>query len=372
MGCEEMNLIRLTIVNIKRTLKDPVKLGVTFLMPLAIIIFVKFMNSTDPMTSSLTSNVTVAYNIEDEGDLWEGIYGSASKAQWIFINEKQKALDLLEGNEVAVVYNIPKGFSKKISNYEKPIIESYKREEGNVTIPMEIEINNKINEFIKEKLLVDKKIISHKDDLYQYKTETRFERKQRIADNDLNVTTLLLVYFTILGASSIVSELMDLRKKNIISRAITTPNSNRVILGSIALSLLFIQVAANSLVIIFDSIIFKYSLINFPIIFVNFILASLFSITLSLAITRIFKQEGPASLITAMIAVITLMLSIFAQDDVYHNVPVFIKHLGKFTPQYWIFDSLEKMVLFPNIFIVFLMILALFTAGSYKLKDFIK
>ena len=188
----------------------------------------------------------------------------------------------------------------------------------------------------------------------------------------MNTTTLLLIYFTILGASSIVAELIDLRKRNIISRAITTPNHNRVILGSIALSLLVTQVAANSMVIILDSIIFKYNLINFPIIFANFILASLFSITLSLAITRIFKQEGPASLITAMIAIITLILSIFAQDDVYHNVPVFVTHLGKFTPQYWIFDSLEKMILFPNIFIVLLMILALFTAGSYKLKDFIK
>ncbi len=229
-----MNLIQLVYVNIKRILKDPAKIGIMLIMPVAVILFIHFLEGSDPQGPSSSSNVTIAFNVEDEGDLWERIYGSQAKSQWIFINERDKALELLENNEVAVVYNIPADFSQKINNYEKPIIESYKREEGNVTIPMEMEINSKINEFIKEKLLMDKKIISNKDELYILKTETLFEKNKKIVTGDLHVVTMMLIYFIILGASPIVTELMELKKRNIISRSITTPNKGRVILGSIS------------------------------------------------------------------------------------------------------------------------------------------
>lgn len=365
-----MNLIQLIFVNIKRMLKDPAKIGIMFIMPVAVILFVHFLESGDTQGPSASSNVTVAYNIEDEGELWDQIYGSQSKSKWIFINEKDKALELLENNEVAVVYNIPADFSEKINNYEKPIIESYKREEGNVTIPLEIEINNKINEFIKEKLLLDKGIISNKDELYILKTETLFERNKKIVTGDMHMVTMMLIYFIILGASPIVTELMEFKKRNIISRSITTPNKGSVILGSIVVSLLIFQVLANMLVVLLGTKVIGYNIVNLPIIFVNLILASLFSITLSLAMARIFKNESSGALITALIAMITLFLSMFAQGGFYQNVPQFVSNLGKFTPQYWIFDSLEKSVLFPNIFIVLLIVLALFTAGSYRLKDF--
>lgn len=367
-----MNLIYLITVNIKRMLKDPAKIGFMLIMPIAVIFFVHFLESGDTNTPSRASNVTVAYNIEDEGNLWETIYHSPSKSQWVFQNERDKALELLENNEVVVVYNIPSDFSEKINKYEKPIIESYKREEGNVTIPLEIEVNNRINEFIKEKLLLDKGIISSKEDLYILKTETLFERNKKVVTGDMNMVTMMLIYFIILGASPIVTELMEFKKRNIISRSITTPNKSSVILGSIALSLLIFQVLGNMLVVLLGSKVIGYDIVNLGIILINIILASLFSITLSLSMVRLFNNESSGSLITALVAMITLFLSMFAQDGIYQNVPEFVRNLGKFTPQYWIFDSLEKSVLFPNVFIVLLIVLALFTAGSYRLKDFVR
>lgn len=366
-----MNLVQLIIVNIKRMLKDPSKIGFMLIMPIAVIFFVNFLESGDTHTSSTISNISVAYNIEDKGSLWDEV-SIPSKSQWVFQNEKSKALDLLENNEVAVVYNIPADFSDKINNYEKPIIESYKREEGNITVPLEMEINNKINEFIKEKSLLDKGIISDKDDLYILKTETLLEKNKKVITGDMNLVTMMLVYFIILCASPIVVELMEFKKRNIISRAITTPNKSSVILGSLGLSLLFFQVVGNTLVLLLGTKLTGYNIVNLPIIIINLTLASLFSITLSLAMTRLFNNEGSASLITALIAMMTLFLSVFSQEGMYQNLPQFIVNLGKFTPQYWIFDSLEKSILFPNVFIVLLIILALFTAGSYRLKDLAK
>lgn len=364
-----MNLIRLVMVTIKRILKDPLKIGIMFIMPIAVILFVNFMDSGPNVA---TSNLDIAYNIEDNSvDVFE-LFSSPKKSIWTFDNEIEKALESLENNEVAVVYNIPANFSEKINNYEKPIIQSYKREEGNVTIPIEMEINNKINELIKEKFLIDKGVISSIDDLYILKTETIFTRNKKVEMGDMGMVPMMIIYFIILSASIIGSELIELKKRNIISRSITTPNSSATILGSLALALLFFQVGSNVIVLLLSKLMIGYDIVNLPIIIVNIILASLFSITLSLALTRLLKNETAVPLMTALIALTTMFLSMFAQEGMYKHIPKIIRNLGKFTPQYWIFDSLERSILLPNAFIVLLMILALFTAGSYKLQDFAK
>lgn len=365
-----MNLIQLVYVNMKRILKDPIKLIFMLLMPVAVIVLVNFISGGSSGPAS--STIDVAFNIDDRGELGAKVVEAQTKSQWVFANNKEKALELLEENQVAIVYNIPEDFTEKINRYEKPIIESYKREEGNANIPLEMEINNMINDMIKEKLLLDKGIISNKDDLYVLKSKTLFERNKKISTGDLHGATMLLIYFIILSASTIGTELIEFKKKNIISRAVTTPNKTSTILGSIALSLLFFQVSSNLIVLILGQKFIGYKIINLHVIVVNLILASLFSINLSLAMTRIFNNEGTGSMVTALVAMFTLFLSMFAQGAIYQNVPQFIKNLGKFTPQYWIFDSLEKSILFPNALIVLLMILVLFTAGSYKLKDFVR
>ena len=365
-----MNLIQLIYVNIKRMLKDPLKLSFMLIVPFLVVLFVNFLSKGNQ--GSALTNINVAFNIEDKGDLGQKVIEAQTKPNWVFKNNKERALELLETNEVAIVYNIPEDFTEKINNYEKPIIQSYKREEGNAVIPLEMEINNIINGMIKEKLLMDKGVISSREDLYILNAKTLFERNERVTTGDLHTTTMLLIYFIILGSSTIGTELIEFKKKNVISRAVTTPNRTGTILGSIALSLLVFQVGANLVVLLLGKKFIGYNIVNLHIIVVNLILASLFAITLSLAMTRIFNNEGTASVISALISITTLFLSMFAQEGIYQNVPQFIKNLGKFTPQYWIFDSIEKSIFFPNVFIVLLMILALFTTGSYKLKDFVR
>lgn len=205
-----MNFIQLTYINIKRMLKEPSKIAFSLIFPLVIILFTNFINNGKNIKAS-PSNIQVAYNIEDESQIVSELF-QPSASSYIFLREKEKAMELLETNEVVVVYNIPSDFSKKIDNYEKPIIEAYKQEEGNVTIPIEMSINNKINEFIKEKLLVDKEIISNRDELYIIKTETTFERDKKVVSGDMHLVTLMVMYFIILGSSVIGPELITYKK----------------------------------------------------------------------------------------------------------------------------------------------------------------
>ncbi|MCR1898415.1 hypothetical protein NSA47_05350 [Irregularibacter muris] len=56
-------------------------------------------------------------------------------------------------------------------------------------------------------------------------------------------------------------------------------------------------------------------MVNFPIITMNFVLASAFSISLSLAIGRIFKNPEIAGTTAALISMLTLFLSMVAYDE---------------------------------------------------------
>lgn len=362
------NFINLVYINIKRMFKDPGKLAFTLIMPFVAILLVNFLKGGDQNVESF-SNEKVAYNIEDTGKAWESVFPYLIESKNTFINQRKKAIDLLDKGEVSAVYNIPSDFTEKIENYKKPMITAYKIEEGNETIPIELKLNESINKWIESNILIEKGIIKNENDISASSVKTILFKDEMEIDGDVNVATIMIIYFIILGTSFISADLMELKEKNIISRSITTPNHSASILGSLATSILIFQVGINMFIFFLGKLIVGYQIFHIHIIFINIVLASLFAINLSLAITRVFKNVTVASLITSLISIFTMFLSMFT-DGTFENIPKFILNLGKFTPQYWIFDSLEKSVLFPNIFIVLLITTVLFTAGSYKLEDF--
>lgn len=363
-----MKIFNLAYVNFKRMIKDPVKVGMMFIMPIVVIIFSYMLTIKGP---SASSNLKVAYNVEDRGDLGILLYEASSGSKHLYINDKTKAIELLEKNDVTVVYNIPENFTEMIKNGEKPTIDSYKREEGNITIPLENELNGIMNRLVKEELLLSSGIIKDRNDLYVYNSQSTLERKDVSINMDYFMTVNMMIYFIFLSTSSIGVELIDFKKKNILSRSMSTPNSSGAVIGALALSILVLQVSANIIIILLAKIVMGFSIENLLVLLINIILASLFSITLSMTITRIFNNEGTANIVTVLVVILSLYLSMYADKNIYSNVPSFISNLGKFTPQYWIKNSIEKSKLFPNAFVSLLMIISLFTAGSYKFKNFV-
>lgn len=363
------NFISLIYVNIKRMLKDPGKMVFTLIMPVMVILLVSFLRNSEHSTESF-SNEKVAYNIEDNGRAWESVFPYLVENKNTFINQRKKAIELLDKGEISVVYNIPSDFTKTIETYKKPIINAYKIKEGNENIPIEIKLNESINKWIESEVLIEQGVIKSESDISVASVKTILFKDETEIDGDSNIATIMIIAFIIIGSSLISEDLIELRETNIISRSITTPNNSFSILGSIALSILIFQVSINMFILLLGKLIVGYQIFHIHIVFINIVLASLFAITLSLAVTRIFKNAGVVSIVTSLISILTLFLSTSAEDETFQNVPEFILNLGKFTPQYWIFNSLEKSVLFPNIFIVLLITTVLFTAGSYKLKDF--
>ncbi len=362
-----MKFLQLSLVNIKSFLKDPLKLLSFFLLPVGVLIFTFGLGEGSKDTFA---NTKIAYNSEDKGELWEELDSATGGSTWFFKQELAKALDLLEEGEVAAVYNIPVDFSQKIMAYEKPTIQAYRREEGNITLPLEHEINHKVRDMVKEQFLLDKGIIDKIEDLAILQVDTVISREEKIVSGDLHLTTLLLIVFIIMSSSAMVAELMEFKSKGVFLRAASTPNKSWVILGSFMVAMMVFQIVANLLIVQVGARIFKYSIVNLPLVFVNFLLASFFAITLSLALTRVFKNPGICTLVSTIFSISGFFLAMFTQNEFLASVPKGIANLGKFTPHYWLFDSLERSVFFPNTLVVLLMALALFSAGCYKLREF--
>lgn len=348
--------------------KDKGKIITMLLVPLLVILGVNFIGNR----GGYSTDISIAFNIEDKGEYAKEILESLEIEENIYYNSEDKAMELLESNEIVALYVFPKDFSEKIKKGEKPIVEAFKREEGNTTLPLEIDINKEINNKMKEKVLLENHIIKNKKDLYKFNTKTQIERNSKKVNGDLSFVVFMIIYFTILSSSSIGEDIVTLKKHNILSRAMTTANRSYEIIGSLCLAILFIQVSMNLLVLYIGKLILKYPITDFYVIFINILLASLFSITFTIFMTRIFEEQGVVSLGTVIFSVASLFLSIIALDvDLYPKVPLIIKNLGKFVPQYWLLDSIEHSRLFPNVIVLLLMILALFTAGNYKFKEFV-
>ncbi|MCF6460296.1 ABC transporter permease [Clostridium sp. Cult3] len=366
-----MKILRLSYINFKRLSKNMTSIAIMLIAPLVIILGLHFISNI----GGYGSNIEVAFNIEDHGTYGEEILEDLGFKENIFY-EDEGALELLEKNQIVALYTIPEDFTEKIKNGEKPIIKSYKREEGNTTTPLEANLNNKINTKIKEEILLKNHIIKSREELYKFKSNTLVQEKDKHVDSkingDLYMAMLMIIYFIILSSTSIGDEMLKLRKQNVLSRAMTTANKGYEIMGSLFLAILILSIVSNLLVLFISKLIIGYPIIDFYIIFINIALASMFSIALTIFLTRITDDPTLVSLGTAIYAVASFFLSMMAlESDFYSKVPRAIINLGKFMPQYWLLDSIENAKLFPNIVVLLLMILALFTAGNYKFRDFV-
>ncbi|WBW97064.1 ABC transporter permease [Oceanirhabdus sp. W0125-5] len=362
-----MKVLRISLIYFKRMIKDPKTIAFSFLMPLVLLIGISF-----DFGGKSSPDIEAAYSVNDEGTYASEILKELNINKYVFYNEDEKAMELLENNDVVVVYRIPKEFTEEIKNGVKPIIKSFKREEGNSTLLFEMNISDKVNKRIREELLLKKDIIEDKEELSKGIIKSEVKPYKRRVGKNLFLATMLIIYFIILSSSGIGTEILNLKKHRILSRAVTTPNKGYEVIGSIYLAMLLQQIVIYTLILVLGKFILGYSLMNFHIALINIILTSMFSISLGVFITRIINEPTVASLITILICIVTFFISLIAlASDMLTNIPWILINLAKFTPQYWALTSLENSQLFPNVFVLLLMALALFTAGNYKLRDYV-
>jgi len=363
-----MKILLLVLISLKRKLKDYKYLLTTIVLPVAMIVGLNYISGDN----SSTGNMNIAINIEDKGQYGEEIIKELGINNDVFMNSEEEAMLLLEKNEVVAVYVIPSDFTEKINKGVIPRIQSYKLEEGNKSEYFEYVLNKKINDKIKERILIDKKIIEEKEELAKNLVEVNIPKKEEDkVSNELYLTFLLLIYFIMMGATNIATELFQLKKQKVLTRILTTANKGYQIIGSIYLYTFIIQIMTDFAIIFLCKMILKLNIESLSTVLIIIVLANMVSISLGIFASRVTKNQGMVSMVVMVVSVLSICLAAAGlmgeQSD---KIPSIIVNLSKLTPIYWAMKSLETGSVFPGAFILILLALVLFTAGNFRLKEF--
>ncbi len=378
--------VSLFLAQLKRILKNITNAGMLIIFPFAMIIlifvirFVLDPKDTDDLETKKTDYTVkmneIGYFVDDTGDLWKNFFsGSESTVRPENREEElEKVKEKLATGKIPGLIIIPKDFSEKISKNEKPELEILKTEESIILDNRIQALNLSINAYLLNNFIKNSSLAENEENLLNNNINIVFKTpdNKNIISLGLKIMTLLVLYMIIFGSTAIVTDLIKFRETKMLARAIISPNSEFKIVGSFLLAFVFIQVVVNMIVFISATIIFKLEITGLPLIFLAVVSTSFFALSIAILIARIFKKESQLALASNITSLLTIVLFFLAIISVmpFVSIPPVFKNISMFSPLYWLMEMLDKEKLFPNILIVWAMTAAIFTAGSWKIKEF--
>ena len=376
----------LFLAQLKRILKNITNASMLIIFPFAMIIlifvirFVLDPKDTDDLETKKTDYTVqmgeVGYFVDDTGDLWKNFFAGSESTVHPENREEElaKVKEKLATGKIPGLIIIPKDFSEKISKNEKPELEILKTEES-IILDNRIQVLNlSINAYLLNNFIKNSSLAENEENLLNNNINIVFKTpdNKNIISLGLKIMTLLVLYMIIFGSTAIVTDLIKFRETKMLARAIISPNSEFKIVGSFLLAFVFIQVVVNMIVFISATIIFKLEITGLPLIFLAVVSTSFFALSIAILIARIFKKESQLALASNITSLLTIVLFFLAIISVmpFVSIPPVFKNISMFSPLYWLLEMLDKEKLFPNILIVWAMTAAIFTAGSWKIKEF--
>jgi putative membrane protein len=378
--------VGLCLAQLKRILKNITNAGMLIIFPFAMIIlifvirFVLDPKDTDDSETKKTDYTVqmgeVNYFVDDTGDLWKNFFAGSESTVHPENREEElaKVKERLATGKIPGLIIIPKDFSEKISRNEKPELEILKTEESIILDNRVQALNLSINAYLMDNFIKSSGLAENGENLLNNNINIVFKtpNNKNIISLGLKIMTLVVLYMIIFGSTAIVTDLIKFRETKMLARAIISPNSEFKIVGSFLLAFVFIQVVVNMIVFISATIIFKLEITGLPLIFLAVVSTSFFALSIAILIARIFKKESQLALASNITSLLTIVLFFLAIISVmpFVSIPPVFKNISIFSPLYWLLEMLDKEKLFPNILIVWAMTAAIFTAGSWKIKEF--
>lgn len=378
--------VGLCFAQLKRILKNITNASMLIIFPFAMIILIfviRFVldpkdtdNSETKKTDYTVQMGEVNYFVDDAGDLWKNFFAGSESTVHPENREEEleKVKEKLATGKIPGLIIIPKDFSEKISKNEKPELEILKTEESIILDNRVQALNLSINAYLMDNFIKSSGLAENGKNLLNNNINIVFKtpNNKNIISLGLKIMTLVVLYMIIFGSTAIVTDLIKFRETKMLARAIISPNSEFKIVGSFLLAFVFIQVVVNMIVFISATIIFKLEITGLPLIFLAVVSTSFFALSIAILIARIFKKESQLALASNITSLLTIVLFFLAIISVmpFVSIPPVFKNISMFSPLYWLLEMLDKEKLFPNILIVWAMTAAIFTAGSWKIKEF--
>lgn len=350
-----MKTLRLTWFHLKRILfQNWGYLALSLGMPLVIIIsFQLIMGSDSSLMGGQESAVInhsdyVTEEVQPELDETYADY---------FVEDAEEAFQQLDQIEVTMVYEIPEDFP----NTEETI-EVYSLNGTNRDPIFEAEFTTTLTEAMTDELYEEADINFDPIEVAQPEVETPLVE----LDSDLIFITFMMLFFMGYNSGFIAGDLAKMRKEGLLTRSIISNTYSWQILGSVLGAYTIFGIGSAIGVILFTSLLFSIPITNFVFILSLIVAMSIFVAGVTMILFRIFKSEN----LIQMLGILIMMILVF--------IPLFADSLGSFefiqylSPYYWVFDAIDLIQIFPNVLIITLYGLVLFTAGSFKIERLVK
>lgn len=359
-----MQAIRLVLINIKRQLKNPFMVLTTLAFPIAMILFMHgdiFINTNN---NDIIGDIGVIdkSNSKYSSDIIEKLEDNYSVS--VLDGEISDNISLIRNNKLGGIYVIENDLDFLLEKGKVPKIKFYVKERTNGIIISESVITDYINSNLEEGI---------SKGLSTNAIETIVQEKDIMDKSEYRMIVLMICYFMMLGGSIIAEEIIKLKDENVLRRTISTGNTDRMILGSLFLSTFIIQAILSSCAFII--LIFLLKVPNYNIIqgIFTIFLASLITTAIILVITRWIKNRGLASLFLVVFGIASFGIGTFGSGvDSFENVPKLVTRISVLSPFTWLIKILDTgEIIIPSLIII-LMSLVFFTAGSFRLREFIK
>ncbi|URZ05665.1 ABC transporter permease [Clostridium felsineum] len=341
-----MNFFIIVLANCRRYLKNFKYIASMLIVPIVLIGSVTFFSSN-------------IINTDDEGTAIVNLDKGKSGSELVrylnvkkVFNKREVAINELKRNKYSVIYEIEKDFTINIKDGKVPKIIAYRMDKSSGNEIFESEMKNKIKKMVKGENNKSRVILKYKE--YE---ESIFSSKG---------IAFLIIYCMMLFSMNFSMDLIKLKKDGVLERLAVTRNKTYVIVWAMYLAMFITQTLLYTASFLISAIIYRYKIENTEVIILNIALSSIVCIGVVIVGLRIVKNDKVASTMSSILALVMMYINIIGDDAVNSNI---IK-LKKLTPFYWIMDSVGKAKVFPNVIVVLLMALVLFTAGGFGYQNF--
>lgn len=357
-----MNFMAVFISNFKRMLKNKKNIVPSFIIPLIVIMAI---GSVIKATSG-SDNETALIN-SDKGRYGQEFVAEIQKNTKIKVYTKEKGMEAVKKKRIPACYEIPENFSELLDNGEKPRIIAYKIEKGVETGNFQFNANSLVS-----KMLMRSEFKSFgKDvslgDLSHGGTNVEVTGNDKKNVGDI-VMLNMLMSFVLFGSIGISIELCSLERENVLKRSFATANKPQVIIGGILAAMFVMSSLAFCIIFFITSLSVSPGYLNqAPVVMVNIAAMVLLSLSLGVFVTRTVKNENMLNVVLQM--VVALSCFVGGSFMPVEFLPKSISRFSKFMPQYWALKSINTNNAWLSLIVV-LFALVLFTAGTFKVKNF--
>ncbi len=353
-----MRFVNAVISNMKIITHQPAKILNFFMMPLFVMFIINMA------TSGNIQKNTVVHFISDNSKLINEI--KENKIADIAINSEERVISKLKDGKITNAYFIPDKFEELLIKGENPkiIIKSNLKDGRDERIDRFL--NNYKNKIIIAKNLEKNGIVSVNSIMPDALISIR--DNERLIDSNYFMAILMIMIFIMMNSNQLITELLNLKKNNVLKRMITTPNTDFFHIFSIITANLIIMIVLNILAITISSVFMNFTISSYPILIAMISCMCFVSISLSLAVFRLVKYQIFASTIPIIVSVGSAFMVMFYELKRF-EIPI-AEFIGKLSPYYWGIEILDKNSMFPGVFVLLLMGFVFLTAGSFKLREY--